>query len=348
MTRQATMTRKSGKAGTKEYLNALELEKLESAFRQWAGEPGPRGSELTRARMLLMFLLIRYTGSKLSEVLQLDPDRDIDTGKGTVTFRGIGKSGKAREVEISQALAAEAGTLLRLLRCEPGRAFAVDPSFVRRIFYGRAEECGLDPGCAGPEMIRKARAIELMQNKLPLPAVQRLFGRLAPNPALRRASFSDEEMHRLTRLYLDREAGEKTSARNSFFGKVRDLSRGEVQTLVTMLATDGEPLYAMITNASASRLGLTPGMLVTAEVKAPWLVLEDADRSGASSVDNAREGTIVSVTQGVVNVECLVETAGGVELAAVVSAPGFHRLGVGTGDAVRVLFSAYTVILKVE
>lgn len=335
-------------AGGKTYLTALELEKLEASFRQWADEPGSRGSRVTRARMLLMFLLIRYTGSKLSEVLKLDLDRDIDTTARTVIFRGIGRSKKAREVEISEALALEAKGLLGLMRREPDRAFGVDPSFVRRVFYARAEECGLDPGCAGPEMIRKARAIELMQNKLPLPAVQRLFGRLAPSPALRRASFSDEEMHRLTRLYLDREAGGRTSARNSFYGKVHGLSRGEVQTLVEIAASDGEPLYAMITNASASRLGLKPGMLVTAEVKAPWLALESADGAGSSSMENVREGTILNLTTGAVTTECIVRTAGGLELAAVVSAPGFHKLGVGRGDPIRVLCSAYSVILKTE
>lgn len=330
----------------KEYLDAAGLEGLEEAFRRWAGGAGTRGSGPARARMLLMFLLIRYTGSKLSEVLRLDLDRDINPGERTVTFHGAGKGGVPRVVELSQSLAAEIAAMLPVLRGE--KDFAVDPSFVRRVFYARAKECGLDPAHAGPEMVRKARAVELMQNKLPLPAVQRLFGRLAPNPALGRASFSDDEITRLTRLYLEREAGEKTSARNSFFGKVRSVSQDAVQSLVEITATDGEALYTMVTNASVARLGLAPGRLVTAEVKAPWLTLESPARSGMSSADNMREGEIVALTEGGVNTECVVRTSGGGELVAVLATPGFRRLKLGTGDAVRVLFSAYAVILKTD
>lgn len=338
----------------KGYLDAVELERLEEAFRIWAGDVGARGNGRNRARMLFMFLLIRYTGSKLSEVLNLDLDRDVDTAARTVTFLGPGKPGSGgapRVVEISQSLAAETEKLLPLMKSETARGkkgLAVDPSLVRRVFYARAEDCGLDPACAGPEMVRKARAVELMQNKLPLPAVQRLFGRLAPNPALGRASFSDDEISRLTRLYLEREAGEKTSARNGFFGKVRSVSRDVVQSMVEITATDGGPLYTMVTNASVARLGLAPGRLVTAEVKAPWLTLESPARSGASSADNVREGEIVAVTEGAINTECVVRTAGGGELVAVLSTPGFYKLGLGVGDVARVLFSAYAVILKTD
>lgn len=331
----------------KKYLDTSELERLEATFRQWAKEIGPRGSEMARARMLLMFLLVRYTGSKLSEVLRLDLNRDVDLEQRTVTFRSAGKDGKAREVEISHALAAEAGDLLLALQGERGRGFAVDPSLVRRVFYARAADCGLDPACAGPEMVRKARAIELMQNKLPMPAVERLFGRLTPNPSLQSACFSDDEMRRLTRLFMDKETGAKSSARNHFYGKVRGMSRSGVQTLVEIAATDGEPLLAMITNSSVSRLGLEAGVLVTAEVKAPWMWLENVGRSGSSSADNERDGVVISITKGKINTECVIKTAGS-DLATVLCTSGLNKLALEPGDPVRVLFGAHAVILRVE
>lgn len=331
----------------KDFLDANELERLEAAFRSWAGKEGARGSKLTKARMLLMFLLIRYTGSKLCEVLELDLDRDIDIVGRTVTFRGTGKRRKPRKAELSQQLADEMNLLLPLIH-NKGRGFAVDPSFVRRAFYARAEECGLDPTRSGPEMVRKARAIELMRNKLPLPAVQRLYGRSTPHPALREASFTDDEMRHLTRLYLERETGGQTSARNSFFGKVRAMTRGEVQTLVEIITSDGEDLFTVITNTSVVRLALRPGMLVTAEIKAPWLTVEAAHRGGNWSADNAREGEIIAISTGAINTECVVRTPGGCELVAIQTTAGFQRLGLKPGDAVRVLFSAYAVILKTE
>jgi Molybdate transporter of MFS superfamily len=54
--------------------------------------------------------------------------------------------------------------------------FAVDPAFVRRKFYECAEACGFAKRIGGPEMIRRARAVELIHGNIPLPAVQRLLG----------------------------------------------------------------------------------------------------------------------------------------------------------------------------
>jgi len=329
-------------------LDSSHLGILEKSFRDWAANPRHRKSQASRVRVLLMFLLIRYTGSKLMEVLGLNPSKDIDTERRTIAFRGQGLSAKDRVVEISESLAREIETLLPMLKDAPGHLFALDPSFVRRRFYERAEECGIDPSKAGPEMIRKARALELMQNNLPMPAVQRLLGGFAPNPALQSVFFSDEEMGEITRRYMERESGVKTSARNSFFGKVRKLVKGDVQTFVETSTPDGGLIYTVITNTSADRMGLKVGRLVTAEVKAPWLTLERCDRAGTSSADNVREGVIARVTRGKVNTECAVCVADGTELCAVLSTHGFQRLGLKEGDPVRVLFSSYAVILQTE
>ena len=43
---------------------------------------------MSRQRILLIFLLIRYTGARLNEVLALHPYRDIDLQRHAVVFRG--------------------------------------------------------------------------------------------------------------------------------------------------------------------------------------------------------------------------------------------------------------------
>ena len=126
-------------------------------------------------------------------------------------------------------------------------------------------------------MIRRARAVELMQSNMPLPAVQKLLGHSTPNLTTAYVSFSEEELQRVTKLFVERESTRKTSARNTFFGKIIEIQRGDIQSLISFINLAGFTLTAMITNNSLERLGLQLGWLVTAEVKAPWIILQKGD-----------------------------------------------------------------------
>ncbi len=74
-------------------------------------------------------------------------------------------------------------------------------------------------------MIRKARAVELMQRNMPMPAVQTMLGHSTMNLTSACVSFSKDDIAQVTKLFLDREASRKTSARNSFFGKIQAFSK---------------------------------------------------------------------------------------------------------------------------
>jgi molybdate transport system regulatory protein len=322
-------------------LDFIQLERLEHAFRAWADEPKRADLRLSRKRILLIFLLVRYTGAKLHEVLALDPAHALDNTNLLIAF-------EKREVQIPPHAAEAMRTLLQELPDAALRRVTVDPAFVRRKFYEQAVACGFAKKQGSPEMIRKARAVELMQGNLPVPAVQRVLGHSSPNLTTARIAFAEDDLRRVTRRHMERESGRKTSARNSFFGKVRSLLRGEVQTLVQIATTDGGTLSAIVTNTSAEHLGLKPGRLLTAEIKAPWLVLERHDARGHSSLENRRDGIIARIQAGTVNTECAVRIADGVQLCAVVSSPVFADLGLKEGDPARVLFSCYAVILHTE
>ena len=332
-------------------LEPLQLDFLESSFRDWAKAARSPSARVSRKRVLLIFLLIRYTGAKLSEVLGLRPADDMDLARNSVCYgKASASEGQSREVHISTSLSEELRELLSAVTAEEAaeRVFAVDPAFVRRKFYERAEACGFAKQQGGPEMIRKARAVELMRNNLPLPAVQRLFGHSTPNLTASFVSFSEEDMRKLTRWYMERESGAKTSARNSFYGKVKSLDKGAIQSLVELSLPDGNTLWAMVTNTSAERLSIMPGMMLTAEIKAPWLIVEPCDRPGGSSAENQLSGVIVTLAPGGVTTECVVRLKDGTELCAVVSSVGLAALGIGEGDCARVLFSCHAVILRAE
>lgn len=328
-------------------LDSVQLARLEQAFRDWASGPERPDVVLSRKRILLIFLLIRYTGAKLNEVLSLRPATDIDAKGKTIAFGGhAGEGSELRQVHVSDALLADFFTLSRDLEVnEAGCMFAIDPAFVRRKFYERANACGFSRKQGGPEMLRKARTLELMQDSLPLPAIQQVLGLSTLDLSSVQAFFSESELEQTVKWFVEREAQRMTSARNSFFGKIAALKKGSVQALLEVSATDGKTVTAVVTNDSVKKMGLKVGGMVTAEIKAPWLVIERPGRSGRSSLENEREGEITKITRGGVNTECVVRIGQGMELCAVVSTPGFDALSLCVGDQAKILFSCSSVIL---
>jgi molybdopterin-binding protein len=60
----------SGKS--KKVIDLVQLDQLEQSFRTWAGSPSDGKRLLSRLRIVLIFLIIRYTGARLNEVLMLN------------------------------------------------------------------------------------------------------------------------------------------------------------------------------------------------------------------------------------------------------------------------------------
>jgi len=333
-------------------LDTGQLNRLEQSFRAWAEAATRADLRQSRRRILLIFLLIRYTGAKLSEVLALDPFADLDPNRQSVFFRGTGPAGGSgqREVQISATLCREIQATLidPAFRVSLRKLFDVDPAFVRRKFYERAEECGFAKRLGGPEMIRKARAVELMEGNLPLPAVQRLLGHSTPNLTSAYVSFSEEEVREMTRTFVARETARKTSARNAFFGKIATIRRGDIQSRVELTTIAGQTITAVITNDSLEWLGLREGMLASAEVKAPWVMLQKGEDQPSCSAENRCKGVISRTIRGAINTEYTVRLADGIELCSVVTAESGRRLGLAEGDAAWAFFNCFSVVLHVE
>ncbi|MDL2286615.1 TOBE domain-containing protein [Desulfococcaceae bacterium OttesenSCG-928-F15] len=333
-----------------EQLDPLQLSQLEQSFRDWASQAKREEVLISRKRILLIFLVIRYTGAKLNEVLSLRPAIDIDRTAKTISFGGHSETGStSRQVHVSDTLLTDFAVLSSDLEVNnTGCIFTIDPAFVRRKFYERALACGFSKRQGGPEMLRKARALELMQENLPLPAIQQMLGLSTLDLTSAHVTFSEKELEKATRWFLERESGRMTSARNSFFGKITTISKGDVQSLLELNTTDGKTIKTIITNDSVKKMGLKPGKMMTAEIKAPWLMIEKPDRPGSSSAENEREGEITKITRGKINTECIVQIGQGLELCAVVSTPGFDKLSLDLGDRARVIFSCYSVVLHAE
>jgi molybdate transport system regulatory protein len=335
-----------------QYLDPVQLHRLEQAFRRWAEGAARSDVRLSRQRILLIFLLIRYTGAKLNEVLALDPFRDINPGRQSVVF---GKPDATpdrlpREVQMPETLSQEIQAALDdvAFKNSLDSLFNVDPGHVRRKFYERAIACGFPKELGGPDAIRKSRAVELLQNNVPLPVVQRILGHSTPNLTAAFVSFSDDDIRKVEKFFLEKETRRRTSARNAFFGKISAIQKGDIQTKVELVTMGGHCVTTVITNDSLARLGLKTGMLITAEVKAPWVVLQKGAEEPECSTENKFPGTVERIMQGKVTTEYVVKIADGTELCSVVTSDLSRRLGLCENDPVWAIFNSFSVVLHLD
>ncbi|MBM4288223.1 MAG: transporter [Deltaproteobacteria bacterium] len=333
-------------------LDTVQLTRLEQDFRRWAAASHRDDVRLSRRRILLIFLFIRYTGAKLHEVLAVNPFQDVDHQRQTVSFgkseASLGRGG--REVQIPETLSQE----LQEALADPAfqeflhSHLAVDPGHVRRKFYERALACGFPKALGAPDVIRRSRAVELMQNNLPLPVVQKMLGHSTPNLTASFVDFSEVEIQKAARFFLEKEARRKTSARNTFFGKISAIKKGDIQAQVELVTLAGDRLVTVITNDSLLRLGLKTGMLISAEVKAPWVVLQKGEEEPAGSAENRFRGTVERILKGRVTTEYRVRIADGTELCAVVSQAGSRGLELRPNDTVWAVFNCFAVVLHLD
>lgn len=329
-------------------LDTAQLRDLEQAFRHWASASRRPEHLKSRDRILFIFLIIRYTGARLNEVLSLDLVKDFDAEKNVIRFckRSGGKDSLCREVQLPETLSAEIRQ--RIPEAEGGGVFRIDPAHVRRKFYEQAVAIGIPRGAGTPESIRKSRAVELMRSNMPLPVVQKILGHSTPNLTASYVQFSEAEIRQVARYFAERENHRKTSARNAFFGKIQAIHAGEIQAVVEVISLGGNPVTAIITSGSLARLGLQVGMLVTAEVKAPWIQLATGGDAPRCSAENIFQGTVARIKKNDTTAEIVVQLADTTELCAVITEKSRRELGIRVKDRLWAFFDAFAVILHVD
>jgi molybdate transport system regulatory protein len=334
------------------HLDSTDLAKLEQAFRLWE-KASPRGDVIvSRKRILLIFMLIRYTGARLNEVLALDLRKDIDPIKRIVRYRNVSgiNSSPAREVQISKELMRQVQETLNNLAPAKKAALLlkVDAGHVRRKFYERAAACGFPQELGSPNAIRRARAVELMQSNVPLPVVQRVLGHSTPNLTASFIAFSEEDIHQVVRHFVEIESRRKTSARNSFFGKIGAIRRGDIQSEIELVTVGGETVTTVITNNSLKKLGLKVDSLVTAEIKAPWVVVQKCETEPLCTAENMFYGSVVKILRGKRTTELIVQIRDGTELCSLVTEQSRRKIDLKEDDNVWVMFNSFAVILHVN
>ncbi len=148
-------------------------------------------------------------------------------------------------------------------------------------------------------------------------------------------------------LLLIRRIDMQTSARNQFFGTVKDIRRGTVNDEIDIEVAGGQTLAAVITHESAARLGLAVGSEVFALVKASSVIIVTDEGGARFSARNHLTGTVSRLQPGAVNTEVQIGLPGGGAIAAVITNESAAQLGLTAGAAAIAIFKASSVIVGV-
>ncbi len=182
------------------YLRPEELLRLTEAFRIRFERPaGRRYFRKARARHWVIFLLLRYTGARVSEVLAVNDQRDLDFREAMVRLPTLkrhrsGSKEIARQVPLPPLVFGEIGRVLAEFPDLRGRLFTCHRSAVFRYFQARAKEAGLDPKLAHPHVLRHSRAIELLRAGVPVTVVQEILGHASLTTTAVYLRFSGQEI----------------------------------------------------------------------------------------------------------------------------------------------------------
>ena len=140
----------------------------------------------------------------------------------------------------------------------------------------------------------------------------------------------------------------KTSARNTFSGKVSSLKAGAINDEIIVAAGDGVEVVAVITKSSTEKLGLAIGKEVTAIVKASNVTLMTDAEDYILSTRNKFDGVVKSITSGMVNAEVVLEIGNNLEITATVTMTSLKKLGLQEGSKASAVVKALSVLLAVK
>ena len=165
-----------------QHLDSAQIKGLTKAFSEWHEAAPSNYIREVRGRYWLAFLLLRFTGAKVGEVLSVDDQSHIDFQQNEIT---ILPSRRLRRRKLARIVPVPPDILLRvsLYRTEfprmVGRVFAIDPGNFRREFYRRSEEAKIPKELSFPNILRHTRALELLEAGVPLTIVQQLLGHIS-------------------------------------------------------------------------------------------------------------------------------------------------------------------------
>lgn len=316
------------------------LEALSLRWETWEGEATTPGRRLTRARLHLAFLLIRYGGLRLGEVLELNARKAVDTVTGMLHIPGP----NARDVLLPMSCMRHVRRLLSLPEAAQADFLVMDEGFLRKKFYAVAATLGIASSLAGPRALRHARGLELLALHVPMNLVQKFLGQQKPAQVAAFLDFADgaarRMLHEQARRHLPH-SPEKDE--NVFVGMVTGLAVGMRVAEVEVTTFADMRLVARCDLALLRRLELQENQVISVHVASEEIVLTTEPVS--TSLGNMVRGTVSSLHAD--RVECFVgvDLPDGTVLRATLESAAVEGLHLYEGRRVYALFPARAVRL---
>jgi molybdate transport system regulatory protein len=138
----------------------------------------------------------------------------------------------------------------------------------------------------------------------------------------------------------------KISARNVLAGQVKQVTKGAVNSEVTLTLQGGENIVSIITNSSVDSLGLQDGKSAYAIIKASDVMIGKGNGMKLSA-RNVLAGELANFHDGAVNSEVEVKLAGGTPVVASITKESVKALDLHPGDQVSAIIKASHVLLGV-
>ncbi|RKY00774.1 site-specific integrase [Candidatus Poribacteria bacterium] len=159
------------------YLTEEQVNALTAAFQGWYDSTKTRKLRRKRGRYWLVYLVLRYTGARIGEVLMIDDRTDINYREGEIKLVTLKQKGRpSRIVPVPKNVTSEIAVYRAEFPEMSGRIFKIDQANFRKVFYKLAKEAGIPRELAHPHTLRHTRAIELLRHGVPVTVVQSLLG----------------------------------------------------------------------------------------------------------------------------------------------------------------------------
>jgi molybdate transport system regulatory protein len=181
-----------------EYLNENQLNALTGKFQDFYDKaPGFRIARI-RGRYFLVFLFLRFTAGRVSEIAGIDDQVDVDFRSGDVTLavlkrRNPNKQNMRKMVAVPLQAVNELARYLAQYPEMKGKVFKVNRSNFFRVFQTLSIESGIPGTLAHPHVLRHTRALEMIRAGVPLTIVQQILGHSNLNTTAIYLQFSGQE-----------------------------------------------------------------------------------------------------------------------------------------------------------
>lgn len=163
-----------------DHLNEKQLNDLTAQFQVFY-DKAPANYARARGRYFLVYLFLRYTGARVSEVTGINDQADVDFRAGDITMNILKRHNPKRKntrkiVAVPLQAVNELAQYLAQFPEMKGKAFAISRVNFFTVFRKLCSRAGVPIELAHPHVMRHTRAIELVRAGVPLSIVQQILG----------------------------------------------------------------------------------------------------------------------------------------------------------------------------